>query len=141
MACERCKGYNVLYALPVNLLIFLLLLPPGGSAASAQPLVSNISAYPLLTTAAITWATDSPGTSQVEYGLTQSLGALTPSNATPTRLHTIKLTGLIQGSVYFYRVMSKNSAGTVTAPEEAPGVFTTLKPLIDAAALTVYDDA
>lgn len=60
----------------------------------------------------ITWATDRPATSWVEYGLTTSYGS--SSGLIDTNLvtsHSVTLTGL-SAATYNYRVHSRNVGGT-----------------------------
>ena len=93
--------------------------PSSGSAAnywvdvvfttsdSFPPVISNIHAAPGLTgtTATITWTTDEPATSHVDYGITQpfTLDASDPALVTS---HSITLTGLTPATTYFYQVSS-----------------------------------
>lgn len=63
------------------------------------------------TTAVITWQTDFAGTTQVEYGPTAAYGSATPLDPRPARNHVATLTGLQQGSNYFYRVVSQGDNG------------------------------
>jgi hypothetical protein len=61
------------------------------------------------TGADISWSTNLPANSRVEYGLTSSYGSLTPIDATLTTSHSVSLTGLLPCTTYHYRVIS--SAG------------------------------
>jgi hypothetical protein len=75
----------------------------------AKPLVGPIRdlvAEPGATTALITWKTESPASTQVEYGLTESYGNATPLDARLTRMHVANLNGLLTGSNYFFRAIS-----------------------------------
>ena len=62
------------------------------------------------TTATITWTTDEPGTSLVEYGLTDAYGSATTENATLVTSHAVYLTGLTRGTTYHYRVVSADAS-------------------------------
>jgi phosphodiesterase/alkaline phosphatase D-like protein len=99
-------------------------------AGAAPPVISTVSANPGTTTATITWATDRPANSRVDYGTTASLGQ-TATSATLVTDHSISLTGLATGTTYYYRVTSVDgSGGSATAPltGEPPVSFTTIDP-------------
>lgn len=76
------------------------------------------------TTATITWTTDVPGTTWVEYGTTTSYGSnsglIDPALVTS---HSVVLTGLSPNTTYHYRAHSRNAAGTETITPDA--TFTT----------------
>jgi hypothetical protein len=85
--------------------------------------ISNVSASAVTASAAtITWTTDAPADSTVEYGTTTAYGA-TASTAGLVTSHTQGLTGLGSGTVYHYRVKSKDAYGQVSA--SADGTFST----------------
>jgi len=76
------------------------------------PIINEVSASITAYTSTITWETDELSTSQVEYGLTDAYGTLSPSSVTTTDLtidHVIKLSGLTVGSTYHFRVYSKDA--------------------------------
>ncbi|MBI3812622.1 MAG: hypothetical protein HY283_10560 [Nitrospirae bacterium] len=64
--------------------------------------------------ATITWGTDEPASSQVEYGLTAFYGNSTTVNATLLNSHSQILTGLQASTLYHYRVKSADSAGNLS---------------------------
>ncbi len=64
--------------------------------------------------AVISWTTDIPSDSQVDYGITTAYGLSTPLNPTPVTSHQVNLAGLTAGSLYHYRVKSRG-AGTALA--------------------------
>ena len=76
------------------------------------PVLSSISANAAMTTASISWATDVPATSRVDYGLTAALGQTLSSGAFVTQ-HGFQLTGLASGTTYFYSVTSVAANGAV----------------------------
>ncbi len=78
------------------------------------PVISNVAALPAADgTARITWTTDEPSSSHIEYGITDALG--TPvSNAALVTSHEINLTGLTPGLTYYYRVTSSDFSGNST---------------------------
>lgn len=62
-------------------------------------------------TATVAWLTNLPGTSQVEYGATDSYGQKARLNETLTQLHIVILDGLETGTVYHFRVLSVDAGG------------------------------
>lgn len=77
------------------------------------------------TEATITWTTDEPANSQVNYGTTTSYGSSAGSGSYVTS-HSETLTGLTAGTEYFYQVVSTDEAGN-TAVDETYS-FTTASP-------------
>jgi hypothetical protein len=61
--------------------------------------------------ATITWTTNEPTTSQVNYGTTTNYGKNTTLNLTLVISHSVILTGLTSHTTYDYRVRSKDAAG------------------------------
>jgi RHS repeat-associated protein len=76
--------------------------------------VSNVNVVNITTSSAtITWNTNEPTTTQVQYGLTPAYGGfepLTPSAPLATE-HSVVLTGLTPGTVYYFRTYSIDEAG------------------------------
>ena len=82
---------------------------------TTPPVMSNIQATAITGSGAtITWTTDEPSDSVVEYGLTTSYGS-SVSNATDVTSHSIPLSGLSGNTLYHYRVTSTDAAGNTTA--------------------------
>jgi len=63
----------------------------------------------------ITWTTDAPSTSQVEYGLTPDLGTFTTKDNTMTTNHSVTITGLNPATTYYYKALSVDASGTLMA--------------------------
>jgi len=89
-----------------------------GSAAADEPLedvtppeISDVAAVDITGTGArITWTTDEPATSQVEYGLLALFyGWSSPQDGTLTSSHSVTLSGLSAGTTYHYRVISADA--------------------------------
>jgi chitodextrinase len=94
------------------------------ASGGSGPVISGTTVNSITTTsAAISWTTDVPSTTQVEYGVTNAYGSLTTLNATLVTNHSQSLTGLTAGTVYHYRVHSANSSGVQTVSSDA--VFST----------------
>ncbi len=82
----------------------------------APPLPSelkNLQVNAAGTSTTITWETDAEATTQVEYGTTSAYGSATPLDSRPKRKHVATITGLSQGSNYFFKAVSEGSAGTL----------------------------
>jgi hypothetical protein len=78
---------------------------------TTDPIISNIVATVTgTTTATITWDTDEPATSRVDYGLTSGYGS-NVSNGSLVTSHSINLTGLTDGTLYHYKVTSVDGSG------------------------------
>jgi hypothetical protein len=75
------------------------------------------------TGATITWTTNEPATSQVEYGLTEEYGSASALDTSLVTRHSVDLTNLKAGKTYHYRVMSKDDSGNQAVSVDA--VFTT----------------
>jgi len=95
-----------------NAYILRLTAGGGGSGSGSGPNISGVGANAISTSGAtITWTTDVQATSQVEYGTTTAYGTLTTLNSSLVTAHSVALTGLSTGTLYHYRVRSKNSSG------------------------------
>lgn len=96
------------------------------SADTVAPAIATVVATPSGQSATVTWTTDEPSTSRVDYGTTTSLG--TSATGASGTTHSVTLTGLTPGTQYHYRVSSSDPAGNAsTAPVAAdpPSLFTT----------------
>lgn len=97
---------------------------------TAPPVFSSVTGTPTsATTATITWTTNEPSTSQVEYGTSLAYGAFAPISADPALVtaHAVQLTGLTPGQAYQFRVRSTDVAGN--AGTSANATFST--PVLD----------
>lgn len=78
------------------------------------PVFSNVrSSNVTNTSATITWTTNEAADSQVEFGTTPSYGRSTVLNPQMTTDHSQSLSGLIPGTVYHFRVKSRDAAGNL----------------------------
>jgi hypothetical protein len=90
---------------------YALRLTSGGGTGSG-PVITGISVSGITTTnASVSWTTNVAATTQVEYGPTTVYGTLTTLNSTLSTSHSQALAGLTLGTLYHYRVRSKNSSG------------------------------
>lgn len=96
------------------------------STPPAPPTISNITASNITTdSATITWTTDQPSDSRVEYGTTTSYGtSVSDLNLVTTR--SIVLTNLSPSTTYHFRVTSKNANGLSSSSGD--NTFITLSP-------------
>jgi len=77
---------------------------------ATPPVIKNISvSSETEASAVITWTTNEPSTSQVEYGKTTEYG-LTATSDELTTTHSITLSGLEPNTAYHYQVKSKDKA-------------------------------
>jgi hypothetical protein len=61
----------------------------------------------------ISWSTDVPSTTGVEYGATSDLGSSTPTQALLTNSHGVTLTGLAAGTTYYFQAQSTDANGNI----------------------------
>jgi len=76
--------------------------------------ISNVAAGSVTTSGAtITWTTNANSDSQVEYGVDTGYGLLAPTTPNPALViaHSQGLSGLTAGTVYHYRVRSRDAGG------------------------------
>ncbi|OHA17483.1 MAG: hypothetical protein A3G52_04585 [Candidatus Taylorbacteria bacterium RIFCSPLOWO2_12_FULL_43_20] len=75
----------------------------------------------------VSWITDEPSDTQVEYGLTSSYVDATSREIAMLTSHSASLTGLESDTTYHYRVISRDAAGNPAV--SADRTFTTVKSL------------
>jgi hypothetical protein len=92
-------------------------------AADATPVITILAPAVSSSGAAIRWTTDEISDSQVEYGLTTAYGLETTLNPSLVTTHIQDVTGLNSGTLYHYRVKSRDAAGNLAV--SADNVFTT----------------
>jgi parallel beta-helix repeat protein len=94
---------------------------------TTAPVIGGVgSANVTTSSAAITWTTDEGSTTQIEYGTTTSYGTKTALNSSLVTSHSANLSGLVAGTVYHYRVISKDAAGNSATSSDF--TFTTATP-------------
>jgi len=75
------------------------------------PTIADVASVTGLTSATVTWKTDEPATSQVEYGETESYGNQTDKDQTLRTNHSVTIQGLKLNTIYHFRVRSSDSCG------------------------------
>ena len=81
---------------------------------TTPPLISAVTAASITSSdATVSWTTDEPADSQVEYGTTTAYGSSTTLDATRTTAHSQPLSGLVSGTTYHFRVKSRDAAGNL----------------------------
>lgn len=96
-------------------------LPPLDSTSPALTTinVTNISKN----SATISWTTNEPATTQVQYGLTTAYGSITSLLSSLSGSHTQVISSLTASTTYHYRVISKDAAGNTAMSTN--GIFST----------------
>ncbi|HEY3082208.1 MAG TPA: DUF4082 domain-containing protein [Chloroflexota bacterium] len=91
------------------------------------PTISNVQTAAVSGTGAtITWTTGEAADSQVEYGPTTSYGSQTTLAPALVTSHSVQVSGLAVGTLYHYRVKSKDAAGNLATSGDF--TFTTTGP-------------
>ena len=99
-----------------------------GSFTTKPPLIfSSIVATSKRLSAVVTWTTNDPSTSLVEYGTTTGYGTSTVINSQMVTNHSVTITGLTVGTGYHFKLHSKDTEGSESL--SADGTFSTKPPL------------
>lgn len=81
---------------------------------TTPPVISSITASAITSSnATITWTTNEAADSQIDYGLTTSYGTSSSLNTALSTNHSIIISGLSAGTIYNYRVKSKDASGNL----------------------------
>lgn len=87
-----------------------------------MPSISNVQVTGVTATGAVvTWTTDVPSDSQVEYGPTSAYGSATALDPTGVTNHSRTLSGLTAGTLYHFRVRSADAVAS-SDPQTISGV-------------------
>jgi glucose/arabinose dehydrogenase len=86
------------------------------------PVISNVAARPGPGRVTITWRTDVPADSQVQYGLSTNYGSATSVDRNLVTSHSVTITGLTRKTPYFFQVLSRDAVGSLSS---ATGGFST----------------
>jgi len=95
--------------------------------AASAPAIAAVTASGVTSgSASVSWTTDTPSDSQVEYGTTNAYGSSTALDATLGTSHSQVLSGLGANTLYHFRVRSRDAAGNPATSDDF--TFTTLPP-------------
>ncbi|MFV0316432.1 MAG: InlB B-repeat-containing protein [Microthrixaceae bacterium] len=105
---------------------------------SSPPVISGVSVDAADTTAVVSWQTDEPASSRVEFGTSPALGSPAVSDAALVSVHNTTLNGLVPDTTYYYRVVSTDASGntSTTGIDTFTTTTTPIGPLLD----LWYDD-
>lgn len=90
---------------------------------ATAPAISAVTATPGVISAIVTWTTDEPATSRINYGGTTDYTATNSVGGSRTQ-HSLTLTGLSPATTYHFQVVSSDVAGSQSLSSDA--TFTTL---------------
>jgi hypothetical protein len=85
-----------------------------GARDTAGPVISQPTASATSTSATISWTTNEPSDTQVEYGRRTTYGNRTTRDPSLATAHSQVITGLARRTWYHYRVRSRDAAGNLT---------------------------
>ncbi|HEX6975668.1 MAG TPA: LamG-like jellyroll fold domain-containing protein, partial [Vicinamibacterales bacterium] len=102
---------------------------------TTAPVISGLSATATATGASISWSTNEPADTQVEFGTTAAYGSQTALDSSLSASHAQTLSGLTPSTLYHYRVRSRDAAGNLGTSADA--TFTTASQM-PAGALVYY---
>lgn len=85
---------------------------PQDTTDSTPPLISNVGSSNITASGStISWSTDEPATSQVEYGPGSPYGSTTALDSALATTHSVNLVGLTPATAYHFRAKSLDEAG------------------------------
>ena len=91
---------------------------------STPPVISGVAILNVTSSGAlISWTTDKPSTSQVEWGASASYGNSSPLDSSMVTSHAVALGGLSANTLYHFRVKSQDAAGSQVVSNDS--TFTT----------------
>jgi Bacterial Ig domain/IPT/TIG domain/Purple acid Phosphatase, N-terminal domain/Putative collagen-binding domain of a collagenase len=97
-------------------------LAKGSSSGGATPpsvAISNVATTIVtMTSVTVTWQTNVPANSQVEYGTSSSYGSFTALDGTMVTSHQETISGLKPGTLYHYRVHSAEANGSAVSGDQ-----------------------
>src|SRR3984957_14896359 len=86
--------------------------------ATALAILSVQASAATTSTVQMSWATNVPATSAIDYGTTATYGASTPVNPAMVTTHQMALTSLAAATTYHYRVRSAAGSATATSNDQ-----------------------
>ncbi len=98
---------------------------PAFSSSSTAPVVSAVTVSNVTASSAdISWVTDLPADSQLDYGTTSAYGQSLPSNNIASTRHRLTVSGLTQGATFHFRARSRSQGGGIANSSDS--IFTVL---------------
>lgn len=95
-----------------------------GAGDTVAPVISSVAVGAANQNgASVTWTTDEPSDSQIEYGTSTAYGSATALNSSLVTGHAMVVSGLDPDTTYHFRVKSRDAAGNLTIGTDA--VFAT----------------
>ncbi len=120
----------------------LTFLPPSGADVTAPIITATAQAINITSTSfTVSWTTNEPSTSVVNYGTTGAYGSTTTQTPLVTT-HAVPITGLTASTLYHFRVQSVDAAGNTVVSGDATqttfagGVTDTTPPVISSIVAT-----
>ena len=90
-----------------------------GPADFEPPYIWNVTvSNQTLTTATISWITDEPASTQIEFGTTDAYGTSTTLDPTLRTDHSISLQGLSPSTQYHYRLKNRDESGNLAVSQD-----------------------
>jgi len=77
------------------------------------PVISNVAAKPGPGWVTISWTTNEPADSQIDYGRTESYGSTTALDRTLKTQHSVTISGLARKTTYFFQILSRDATGNL----------------------------
>lgn len=103
-------------------------LPPPPVVDVIPPVIEKVQTSEITeSSVVITWVTDEPATSQIEYDTNINYGNVTALDGGLVTTHNMRLNALKPGTTFHYRVKSKDASGNLAVYGE-DGIFATLVP-------------
>jgi len=112
--------------------------------AARPAVISAVKVAAMSTAAVVSWSTDVPTASRVDYGSSPDALTLSATDAALVTAHAVPLYGLAPGATYYYRVTSVDAswiAVTSPLPPAAPATFVAVNPAGLVAALSFSEGA
>lgn len=108
-------------------LLLALAFPARAQGPAPPPAIGGVSAVAEGGTGVlVSWTTDQPADAEVDYGPTAAYANSVFLNNPPATAHSVRLAGLSPGTLYHYRVKSRNAAGLLSVSGDL--TFTTPLP-------------
>ena len=94
--------------------------PPPPPSDTTAPIISGVGPSGITTSGAtINWTTNEASDSHVEYGTTTSYSSVSSLDTAKVTSHSVTLSGLNAGTLYNYRVKSRDAAGNLATSSNA----------------------